>query len=658
MKKLLLMGAVLLAVLAAAAIIAPHFISADSLKRAIIAQVMAKTNRKLAIDGAVRISFFPVASVDMEQVSLSNPRGFPDNRPFMTLKSLSVDVAVLPLLQRDIEIKSLVLEEPQINLHADKKGLQNWQLNPVMQRPPVSGKPEPSTDTAPIMPIPNNLSLHDVRIKNGTVTFVDDADGTRWGISKLNVSVSLKGISSPFSIDGDGIWNNKPVSVKAKLDTLKTFLSQDRTELEASVKSELIATDIKGFTEKGNFSGKGKIISSSLKGMMSWLDPKSKPVSTPAALALDVNSDMQCSLTACNLPNAVIGLDKLRASGSIRINVAGAKPQLDINLSTDKLDLNAFLPLEQHASAIWPITDAVADSGHWSDAPMDLSLLQAVNATAHIKADSILYRKITFGKTMLQAAIQQGRLAADIEDAETYGGKGSVSVDINSTVSPPAFETRTSLHGVQAEPLLKDADNIERISGTADIDISTTSQGRSQREIVSTLAGKGQLKITNGTIKGVNLANMVQNIQAAFTSANSASQKTAFSEMGGTFTIARGVINNRDLNMKTEGMSLSGQGDINLPGYSIKYRLIPQLTGRSQTGAAATGLGIPVIIEGSLDNPHFRPDLQSAVQDALKDPKQFRENLKNTERSVKDQLKDSKDAIKNLKGLLKGVQGN
>jgi hypothetical protein len=61
---------------------------------------------------------------------------------------------------------------------------------------------------------------------------------------------------------------------------------------------------------------------------------------------------------------------------------------------------------------------------------------------------------------------------------------------------------------------------------------------------------------------------------------------------------------------------------------------------------------VPVIVEGSLDNPSFRPDLTSAAQDALRDPQKIKDTVKN----VKEQLKGDglKDAVKDVKGILKG----
>jgi AsmA protein len=128
--------------------------------------------------------------------------------------------------------------------------------------------------------------------------------------------------------------------------------------------------------------------------------------------------------------------------------------------------------------------------------------------------------------------------------------------------------------------------------------------------------------------------------------------------MGGTFTINKGVINNQDLKLLMTGMTASGKGDINLPDYTINYRLTPQTVGKGQDGSTSAGLGVPVLIQGSLDAPSFKPDVGSLIQNAINNPKELKEQLKNNERSIKEQLKNPKDSVKNLKGLLRGLQGN
>jgi AsmA protein len=653
MKKLGMILGALLVLIIGAAIILPMFISADSFKPQIIAKVQEATGRTLTINGKLSMKLFPTVGVTAEDVTLSNPKGFDDKAPFVALKLLDVHVALLPLLAKQIEVKSFTLENPQLLLHVNKDGAQNWAFGDAPKQA-AEAKPASSGGAA----LPGNIMLGDVELKNGRVTYIDDTKKTRAEVSDVNVSIALKGLSSPFSVKGSGAWNKDTISVDAKLDSLQSFLDKKKTSVEASVKSARLNVDTKGVIEGGVFVGKADVVSSSIKELLVWMTPGSKPIGTPAMLALNVSSDVKCGADNCDLPNIAITLDKIKAKGSVKVSLAGAKPEVALNLATDMLDLNAFMAEEKHAS-VQLIGDAEAAGGHWSDAPIDVSGLQAVNLNAVIKTGGLLVKKFTVGATTLNAKINNGVLTADVADAQMYDGKGSVAVRL----SGGGIDAKVALKGVQLEPLLKDGDFTDRMSGACDMQFAVNGRGNNQRDIVATLAGSGQAKVDNGVIKGVNLADMARNVSSAFIKTdNGSGQKTVFTEMGATFTIAQGVVSNKDLSLKTQGLNLGGQGTVNLPVYTINYRLTPTLV-RSVTGADGkatdkNGLAVPVLIDGSLDSPSYRPDAGAMLQNALQDPKKFRDELKNSGGSVKDQLKDPKASVKNIKGLLKGFGGN
>jgi len=278
-----------------------------------------------------------------------------------------------------------------------------------------------------------------------------------------------------------------------------------------------------------------------------------------------------------------------------------------------------------------------------------VSFLNSANVNANIKSDGVVYRKITIGKTPVSVKLENGKLNLAITNAVLYQGTGTINISADSA---NAFEMNAAFKGVQAEPLLSDAAITDKFSGAADLDLNFNSHGHSQKEIISALAGNGSFKINNGELKGVNLGDMLHNVQSAFgVAGNDASAKTVFTALNGTFTATAGVITNKDLTANTSGVNVAGQGDVNLPAYTISYRLTPQVvtSAKDATGKATQkqGLAVPVVIEGSLDNPKYRPDVGSVLQNALSNPSQF-----------KDQLKNSKGALgtTNLKGLLNGLR--
>jgi AsmA protein len=161
------------------------------------------------------------------------------------------------------------------------------------------------------------------------------------------------------------------------------------------------------------------------------------------------------------------------------------------------------------------------------------------------------------------------------------------------------------------------------------------------------LNGTGNFHFTDGALKGRNIAAMMRNIGSAFQQP-SANEKTDFSELSGTFTIAGGIVHNSDLSMKSPLLRVTGAGDADLPNTQIHYMLKPEVVGtlQGQGGKDAGGIVVPVRIEGPLNNPSYTPDLQAALQENLKNPQ-----------AVKDTLKSVKGNAKDLKSKLKGLLG-
>src|SRR6185369_6611749 len=98
-------------------------------------------------------------------------------------------------------------------------------------------------------------------------------------------------------------------------------------------------------------------------------------------------------------------------------------------------------------------------------------------------------------------------------------------------------------------------------------------------------------------------------------------------ELGGTFTITNGIVDNRDLEMKSPLLRVAGAGTVDLPQRTVNYRIEPKvaLTGQGQGGSDAGGITVPVVIEGPWDNLHYRPQIDPAA--LLKQPGKALEGL-------------------------------
>ncbi|RMD62987.1 MAG: AsmA family protein [Alphaproteobacteria bacterium] len=375
---------------------------------------------------------------------------------------------------------------------------------------------------------------------------------------------------------------------------------------------------------------------------------------------LRIAGKVEAMATLFTFSEARIGLDETTAEGDLSVNLAGVRPALKGRLDVDRIDLNTYMPPPDEGSQPGSAGASGGDQsgaqgtgagGGWSDEPMDLSGLKAADVDFALTVGEIRMRDLKIGRSVLKVALKDGLLALDLDELNLYGGRGTGRVTLDARGAVPRVAKTFAIEGVQAGPLLADAAGFDRLEGTGRMDVSITTRGRSQKEMVANLGGKGAVKFVDGAIKGINLAAMVRNVTSAFMDAQAGkAQKTDFAELSGTFTIAKGILTNRDLVLLNPLLRLSGAGTVDLPQRTLKYRLEPKLvaTTEGQGGtASARGIAVPIIVEGPWDNLTYRPDLAGVAGGIAKDPAKA---LK----GAKDTLKQLKQGGSGLGGLLGG----
>jgi uncharacterized protein involved in outer membrane biogenesis len=116
--------------LIASIFLAPVFLNLDHYRPQIISYFEQSTGKKVEIEH-LAISFFPRTTIHIQSFGVKSPPLFPSS---YILKVPQADVVVdfWPLLRRSIVIRSLVLQEPVINLISDPDGPWNFE-NPQTQ---------------------------------------------------------------------------------------------------------------------------------------------------------------------------------------------------------------------------------------------------------------------------------------------------------------------------------------------------------------------------------------------------------------------------------------------------------------------------------------------------------------------------------------------
>jgi AsmA protein len=201
----------------------------------------------------------------------------------------------------------------------------------------------------------------------------------------------------------------------------------------------------------------------------------------------------------------------------------------------------------------------------------------------------------------------------------TAAGKSVVNVKGES----PMTDVQLNLDKVQVHPLLKDLAGKDFLEGTAKVQIVLSMTGDGPARIKQTLNGKGSLIFSDGAIIGVDLAHMARNVKAALGGEVKSGPKlrTDFAELLVPFTIENGVFHTSETSLKSPLLRLLASGKADLVKETLDFRIDPKLVGTIKGQGDEkdrSGLGVPIIVSGSFDQPVFMPDVAAMGKDQLK----------------------------------------
>ncbi|MEH6632224.1 MAG: AsmA family protein [Halopseudomonas aestusnigri] len=633
MKKILISIGGLIVLIIAVLLIAPLFISLEDYKPEIAEKAKEATGRDLKIDGEISLSLFPTVAIEVNGVSLANyAQG--QAKEMVMLDQMALELQVLPLLSKEVVIDRFVLVNPIINLEVDKDGKPNWELEGKTEASESDGSASDgsSSESSGASSL-GGLSLGDVRIQGGELHYIDLVSGTKEDIEGLNLEIALKALNQPLTVKGSLDWKGETINISADVANLEDLMNGGSSQLATSVESKPVNFGFEGTAQQGKefaLAGALDLAVPSVKGLTDWVGAPIERNNENTFEKLSVKGKLDLKGAVIAFDDVSLAFDALTAQGALKIDSSGKVPDIRAALSTGVLDLTPYLPPETTSSggeATGTTSETASASGGdegWSEEPIDFSGLKAVNADLALKTEGIKIRKVTVGVSELGVLLKGGKLTADLKQLSMYDGQAKGKVVLDSSKSVPTTAIQFEVSGVQAEPLLSDSADFEKLLGSLNSKANLTTSGNSQKDMVSNLNGTGDFIFKDGAVKGINIPGLIRNVSLeALQNSFDEAQATDFAELSGTYKITKGVFDNQDLSMIAPLFRLSGKGTVPLPPKTLDYRLEPKIVGdlEGQGGdSGATGLAVPLLITGSWSDPTIAPDLAGALTDKLKDP--------------------------------------
>jgi uncharacterized protein involved in outer membrane biogenesis len=165
----------------------------------LIAQAEQALGRKISV-GKVEATLFSGIGVRLGDFVMADDRDF-SSGDFVRARDLQVNLKFWPLLRKEIQVKSLVLHDPTIQIIRDAKG--NFNFSSIGKRAQDQKAPgqRPEKETSPKTDADRSAFLVAlVNISGGDIHYVDKKDGSDLRVRQMDLMVEDFDFDEPFSI--------------------------------------------------------------------------------------------------------------------------------------------------------------------------------------------------------------------------------------------------------------------------------------------------------------------------------------------------------------------------------------------------------------------------------------------------------------------------
>ncbi len=434
-------------------------------------------------------------------------------------------------------------------------------------------------------------------------------------VSQIKATLDLPGAEAQPSLKGSVVFNEEPVEFALTLDPLREVLGADSFAVALSVTSAPVtlsyAGDIRQRPGPG-LDGRFDLMVPSLGNLARWLG---QPLDGPDPGSLEVQAELATDGQVHSLKQAIVEAAALAAQASGTVDTGKPVPEFHLQASLDRADIDALMPPQEGGGAAPESTAPAAPSQGWSEEPIDFAPLKQANGDIKLAIGTIRYKGLDIGQGELALTLQDGVLKTTLPQLRLAGGE--VSLDATVDGSQPAGRIAYQLGGggLQALPLLQAFADTDRLSGTLEFQAKGEMAGANQKQLVGALDGGGSFAFRDGAINGIDIPGTLRRA-GTLNFTEGAQQKTDFSELSGTYTIADGVIDNRDLKMLAPLVRLNGGGTVPMPPRTVDYlveaKLVASLEGQGGQDSLA-GVPIPIKITGSWDKPSYDIDWKGVL---------------------------------------------
>jgi AsmA protein len=586
MRKLLIVAGAIAAVIIVATLVALANLNSliNGNKDYLLARAQESMGRTMTV-GEIGLTLWGGMGVRLKQFSLSDDPAF-SNEPFVRAADLQVNMKLLPLLKRELEIRNMVLHGPVINVFRDKSGQFNFASIGGKGEKKEKGEKE-KKERAGERGAPPPLAISLVDVDDGEIHYKDAAEGIDFHATKVDFKVKDINFERPIEVDlkaavlGAAKQNFRlngsvgPLGPKADFSDLPV---DGNLELD-TIALENLENTLPGLSKKlpknvalaGSVGVKSRVTGRFGKNMLPDVEGTlnlagiSARVPALAQPVKDVNAKIHFTGKTAELPETTfkIGGSQVRLAAKA---TSFSPMNMSYRLSSPELNLADIKgPAKDRKK-----TEVVKDlKGEGTLLVKD----GAVTSRGNFTASGGTIADGDFNNLHTSVAFVDRVATIENFSTDAFSGNMKAKGRYDMREATPRFAATANIKAVDVAALSNaiSPSAPKNLRGFLDMDLDVTGAGKDWEAIQDALKGQAKMEVKNGALLDVNLAESVfsnvpggmsivpNDIRKKYPDVFSA-KDTEFKQMKGTAVIADGRARTDDLVVSAAEFETHGKG--------------------------------------------------------------------------------------------------
>ncbi len=424
-------------------------------------KVKEATGRELVIAGDLNLEISLTPAVAVDSVSFANAAW--GSRPEMVrIGRFAAEVALIPLLSSQVDVKQVILEDVDVLLETDDKGNANWEFGAKARDKDKKEHAAPGETTLPVVRL--------VRVKSVRFTRLDGRTGERRQVSLDSIDLKANSASDPLSMTAAGSINGQAFRANGTLGSVDQMAGGETfpVKLDVSALAARIGIDGTVGSPDGSpradikLSVEGDKLTDTFKAATA-VAPALKDAQVPALGAYRLAARAGIGGRRISLDGLDLKVGSTDLSGRLAIAMTGHRLVVDGALVSNIIDIDELAPPSKTET---PPPQHTQDDGRVFPAdPIPLGGLKTADFDVKLDAKKVLARGLELGDVAATVVLKNAALKAAPLGASVAGGRVSANLTIDGSKAIPSLVAKISGKQVDYGLLMKKFGQTDIASG-------------------------------------------------------------------------------------------------------------------------------------------------------------------------------------------------